>query len=87
MLWLLSGLSVPPSAAPPAAAAAALAVPPSQLASPCFMLTNMFDPANESDPQWENDIRDDVLEECSKYGVVIHIFVDKTSKVSRRQMM
>lgn len=75
-----AGLSVPPSAAPPAAAAAALAVPPSQLASPCFMLTNMFDPSNESDPHWELDIRDDVLEECSKYGSVVHIYVDKSSK-------
>ena len=78
------GLSVPPSSAPPAAAASALAAPPSQLASPCFMLTNMFDPSNETDPHWELDIRDDVLEECSKYGSVVHIYVDKSSKVCGR---
>ena len=46
-----------------------------------FMLTNMFDPAKETDPGWEQDIRDEVLEECSKYGAVVHINVDKLSKV------
>lgn len=81
-VWFL-GLSVPSSAAPAAVAAAALAVPPAQLASLCFMLTNMFDPSNETDPHWELDIRDDVLEECSKYGSVVHLYVDKSSRVSR----
>lgn len=29
---------------------------------------------------WENDIKDDVIEECSKHGGVLHIFVDKAAK-------
>ena len=33
----------------------------------------------EKDPDWDADIRDDVLEECTKYGQVYHIHVDKSS--------
>lgn len=35
---------------------------------------------SESEPGWENDIRDDVLEECSQTGAVLHIHVDKLSQ-------
>ena len=28
---------------------------------------------------WDQEIRDDVIEECSKHGGVLHIFVDKAS--------
>ncbi|KQJ96858.1 RNA-binding protein 39 [Brachypodium distachyon] len=42
-----------------------------------LLLKNMFDPAVETDPDFDLDIRDDVQEECSKFGVVKHIFVDK----------
>lgn len=45
-----------------------------------FMLTNMFDPEKETDEGWHNDIRDEVLEECQKYGPVVHIAVDRFSK-------
>lgn len=33
----------------------------------------------ETEPDWHLDIQDDVLEECNKYGNVVHIYVDKTS--------
>ena len=46
------------------------------------MLSNMFDPTSENEPDWETDIRDDVLEECSAYGNVFHIHVDVYSQVS-----
>ena len=36
--------------------------------------------SSESEPGWENDIRDDVLEECSQAGSVYHIHVDKLSQ-------
>jgi len=49
--------------------------PPSE----CLLLRNMFDPAVETDPDFDLDIRDDVREECSKYGQVTHIFVDKNT--------
>ncbi|KAH6796719.1 Splicing factor [Perilla frutescens var. hirtella] len=47
--------------------------------SECLLLKNMFDPATESDPEFDLDIRDDVQEECSKYGRVKHAHVDKNS--------
>jgi RNA-binding protein 39 len=43
------------------------------------MLSNMFDPTNETERNWDFDIRDDVLDECNKFGDVLHIHVDKTS--------
>ncbi|XP_022856089.1 RNA-binding protein 39-like isoform X1 [Olea europaea var. sylvestris] len=47
--------------------------------SECLLLKNMFDPTAEEDPEFDLDIRDDVHDECSKYGRVKHIFVDKNS--------
>ncbi|KAI3824414.1 hypothetical protein L1987_05873 [Smallanthus sonchifolius] len=71
---------------------AALPVPvlPTQIVSPiasepignpseCLLLKNMFDPATEADPEFDLDIKDDVEEECSNYGRVKHIYVDKNS--------
>lgn len=31
----------------------------------------------QTDPEFDLDIKDDVYEECSKYGLVKHIHVDK----------
>uniref|UniRef100_A0A1I7Y8V6 RNA-binding protein 39 n=1 Tax=Steinernema glaseri TaxID=37863 RepID=A0A1I7Y8V6_9BILA len=50
------------------------------MATQCFMLTNMFDPAAESEPEWDLDIRDDVIDQCEAFGGVYHIHVDKASK-------
>eukprot|EP01018_Ginkgo_biloba_P037156 Gb_39308 [translate_table: standard] len=47
--------------------------------SECLMLKNMFDPAIETEPDFDLDIKEDVQEECSKFGAVKHIFVDKNS--------
>jgi hypothetical protein len=33
----------------------------------------------ENRPNWDQEIRDDVIEECNKHGGVLHIYVDKTS--------
>ena len=65
--------------------AAAPAAPPQQeqnlppIATQCFMLSNMFDPINEREPNWDQEIRDDVVDECNKHGGVSHIYVDKAS--------
>ncbi|KAJ1298747.1 hypothetical protein BS78_01G477200 [Paspalum vaginatum] len=58
-----------------------VATPPVELAPPseCLLLKNMFDPALETDPDFDLDIRDDVQEECSKFGQLKHIFVDKNT--------
>ncbi|KAM1530117.1 hypothetical protein ACFX15_018748 [Malus domestica] len=47
--------------------------------SECLLLKNMFDPATEREPDFDVDIKEDVEEECSKYGRVKHIYVDKNS--------
>merc|ERR1719445_1224039 len=47
--------------------------------SPCLLLSNMFDPAKETDPDFDLDIREDVMDEVGKYGQLRHIYVDKTS--------
>ncbi|CAF0887873.1 unnamed protein product [Adineta steineri] len=46
----------------------------------CFMLSNMFNPTVEAgNPHWVQEIRDEVIEECNKYGGVVHIYVDEKS--------
>lgn len=45
------------------------------------MLTNMFDPSQENEPDWELDIRDDVLEKVMEFGEVVHIHVDVNTQV------
>ncbi|XP_056630430.1 RNA-binding protein 39 [Diorhabda sublineata] len=49
------------------------------IATQCFMLSNMFDPATESNASWDVEVRDDVIEECNKHGGVLHVYVDKGS--------
>ena len=49
------------------------------IATQCFMLSNMFDPKQETNPDWDNEVRDDVIDECNKYGGVLHIVVDTQS--------
>lgn len=44
--------------------------------STCFMLSNMFEVSSDNEPGWEQDIRDDVLEECNRFGAVYHVYVD-----------
>lgn len=49
------------------------------IATQCFMLSNMFDPACETEEGWEEDVKQDVLEECYKNGGAVHVYVDKAS--------
>jgi len=49
----------------------------------CVLLTNMFDPNTETDPDFDLDIREDVRQEVSQHGRLLHIYVDKTSKDGR----
>jgi len=57
--------------------------PPTQGQAPlqteCFMLSNMFDPANETEADWADDIRSDVIAECDSFGGAVHVSVDKSS--------
>ncbi|XP_064467269.1 RNA-binding protein 39-like isoform X2 [Ornithodoros turicata] len=49
------------------------------IATQCFMLSNMFDPFTETNPTWDEEIRNDVVEECRKHGGALHVYVDKAS--------
>lgn len=40
----------------------------------------MFCHFSETGPNWDQEIREDVLEECMKFGNVLHIQVDKFSQ-------
>ncbi|XP_052756881.1 RNA-binding protein 39 isoform X2 [Galleria mellonella] len=79
-----TGLQIPPAAASVLmGSGSALVAPQPQVAPPiatqCFMLNNMFDPAGETNPNWDIEIRDDVISECNKHGGVLHVYVDKAS--------
>ncbi|KAH8409946.1 hypothetical protein KR009_001699 [Drosophila setifemur] len=80
-----AGLAVPQAAANALLATAPQPVPVQQqqaapsIATQCFILSNMFDPRTETNPTWDAEIRDDVLEECDKHGGVLHIHVDTVS--------
>jgi RNA-binding protein 23/39 len=58
----------------PQSATGVLGVP-----SPCIVLKNMFNPAEETSPDFDVEIAQDVSEECSQYGRVLHVHVDKNS--------
>jgi RNA-binding protein 39 len=56
--------------------------PPSPIPTNCLLLKNMFDAAQQAEPGWAEEVEDDVREECGKLGQVLHVFVDRTSRVS-----
>ncbi|KAI8427742.1 hypothetical protein MSG28_002170 [Choristoneura fumiferana] len=79
-----TGLQIPAAAASVLmGSGSALVSPQPQVAPPiatqCFMLNNMFDPSSETNPNWDIEIRDDVISECNKHGGVLHVYVDKAS--------
>ncbi|MFQ6620714.1 hypothetical protein Gotur_002365 [Gossypium turneri] len=47
--------------------------------SECLLLKNMFDPTLETEPEFDLDIKEDVQEECGKFGKLKHIHVDRLS--------
>lgn len=82
------GMPMMPQAMPPMASAMPPIVPggmPGIPAPPpiagevsCAMkISNMFDPASETEPDWDMDIKDDTEQECSKFGSVLHCHVEK----------
>lgn len=54
--------------------------PASPIPTLCLLLKNAFDPSQESDPNWDEEIAADIKEECSKFGQVLFVHVDKNSK-------
>eukprot|EP00850_Spirogloea_muscicola_P009847 SM000056S17965 [mRNA] locus=s56:323425:328468:- [translate_table: standard] len=73
----MSGMGTPPVGIVPPGM---VGMPPGEsmgVPSEYLLLKNMFDPSTETEPDFEMDIKDDVLDEVSKYGAIKHIFVDK----------
>jgi len=54
--------------------------PGSPIPTPCILLKNLFNAAEETDPEWWLDIAEDVKGECEKFGEITHAFVDKDSQ-------
>ncbi|CAF1056711.1 unnamed protein product [Brachionus calyciflorus] len=71
----LDALNMTSTATPNAAA------PGAPVATQCFLLSNMFDLEEEMKRAdgWVDEIRDDVIAECDKYGGIVHIHVDTLS--------
>ncbi|KAG4984636.1 hypothetical protein AAZX31_10G268000 [Glycine max] len=65
------GLQIPTATIP--------SIDPIGVPSECLMLKNMFDPKDETEPDFDLDIKEDVEAECSKFGALKHIYVDKKS--------
>ena len=54
--------------------------PSSPIPTPCILIKNMFNPAEETGEEWDLDIAEDVRAECAQqYGPVAHLWVDKDS--------
>jgi len=47
--------------------------------STCLIIKHMFDPKEEKEPDFHIDIKEDMEEECQKFGQLRHIYVDKNS--------
>lgn len=73
------GPGMVPASALPTAIMPAPGAEPVGTPSECLLLKNMFDPTTETEPDFDEDIKEDVAEECSKFGRVKHIYVDKNS--------
>ena len=61
-----------------AAATGQPTVPPIQgKPSQCFVVANMFNPADETEEGWDLDIKEDVSEECARFGPLEACHVEK----------
>ena len=46
----------------------------------CIILKNMFDPKTMTGEEWWLEIGEEVRDECSKHGEVLHLHVDPDSQ-------
>lgn len=71
-----AGIVLPKPVAPPLNGANSMVPPIVGLPTRCFKIRNMFDPATETEKDWDLDVKEDVTEECSKFGAVEHCYVE-----------
>jgi hypothetical protein len=55
--------------------------PASPIPTQCLLLKNMFDASQQTEPNWVVEVAEDVRDECSKFGALVHVHVDKASQV------
>ncbi|OMJ27203.1 RNA-binding protein rsd1 [Smittium culicis] len=46
----------------------------------CVLLGNMFNPENETDPNWAEELKEEIADEVCKYGELAHIHLNPESK-------
>ncbi|PWZ02853.1 splicing factor, CC1-like protein [Testicularia cyperi] len=69
-----------PPAEAPAASVVGVTASATEAITTSLLLKNMFDPAEETEPNWDKDLAEDVQDECqAKYGPVTAIHVEKES--------
>ncbi|CAG9463978.1 unnamed protein product [Pedinophyceae sp. YPF-701] len=55
--------------------------PASPIPTPCLLLKNLFDPAEEEGDEWDVEIAEDVKDRCQhEFGPVLHHWLDRQSK-------
>ncbi|RCI04375.1 hypothetical protein CU098_002120, partial [Rhizopus stolonifer] len=71
----------PESASPPPRPVPSIALKPNipTAATRYVMLNNMFNPNEETEPDWVSDLESDIKIECERYGAVEHIKVNSSS--------
>ena len=47
--------------------------------TPFLLIANMFDPREETEPDWDVDIAEEMKEEGGKHGPLLHVHVDRAS--------
>jgi hypothetical protein len=57
--------------------------PPSPIPTPCLLLKNVWRLEQTGELGWETEITEDMQEELSKCGQLLHMHVDTASQVGR----
>ncbi|CAO3663947.1 unnamed protein product [Umbelopsis vinacea] len=52
---------------------------PTAAATRTIMLNNMFNPTEETEPNWVQELEADIKDECSQYGQILHVNVNDDS--------
>ncbi|GAB5586507.1 Phosphatidylinositol-3-phosphatase SAC1 [Umbelopsis nana] len=52
---------------------------PVAAATRTIMLNNMFNPAEETEPNWVQELEADIKDECNQYGQILHVNVNDDS--------
>ncbi|KAH7699239.1 RNA-binding protein 39 [Aphelenchoides avenae] len=46
-------------------------------ATQCLVISNVFDIEHESGPEWDREVRDDLVEELRSHGGAVHVYIDR----------